>query len=138
MGKGRVFLKLIAQLFPFFPLQLCATHFLRYVDMFLPRLRKSIYYYQNNFLRQIVIRIVLAGNFCDAKELMRRLLAVKEQFKAFYQKRIIHSLEQHFEQLTVHHFHSDIHRDDNITENIIKQLKKSSKALSALKRKRAQ
>jgi len=43
MGKGRVFLKLIAQLFPFLPHQLCVTHFLRYVDLFLPRSRKSPY-----------------------------------------------------------------------------------------------
>jgi transposase-like protein len=135
MGKGRVFLKLIAQLFPLLPHQLCVTHFLRYVDLFLPRSRKSPYYYQNNFLRQIVTQIVLAGNFSDAEELMRRLLAVKEHFKTSYQKRIIRSLEQHFEQLTVHHFHSDIPRDNNITENIIKQLNKKLKSAECFKAK---
>jgi len=135
MGKGRVFLKLIAQLFPFVPHQLCVTHFLRYVDMFLPRSRKSPYYHQNCSLRQIVIQIVLADNFADAEELMRRLLAVKEHFKASYQKRIIRSLEQHFDQLTVHHFHSDIPWDNNITENIIKQLNKKLKSTECFKAK---
>jgi hypothetical protein len=135
MGKGRVFLKLIAQLFPFVPHQLCVEHFLRYVDMFLPHSRKSPYYYQNKFLRQIVIQIVLADNFADAEELMRRLLTVKEHFKASYQKRIIRSLEKHFDQLTVHHFHSDIPRDNNITENIIKQLNKKLKSAECFKAK---
>lgn len=135
MGKGRVFLKLIAQLFPFVPHQLCVEHFLRYVNMFLPRSKKSPYYYQNNFLRKIVIQIVLADNFADAEELMRRLLAVKEHFKASYQKRIIRSLAKHFDQLTIHHFLKFVPRDNNITENIIKQLNKKLKSSESFKAK---
>jgi len=77
----------------------------------------------------------LANNFADAEELMRRLLAVKEHFKASYQKRIIRSLEKHFDQLTVHHFHSDIPRDNNITENIIKQLNKKLKSAESFEAK---
>lgn len=135
MGKGRVFLKLIAALFPFVPHQLCVTHFLRYVNMFLPRSKRSPYYHQNCFLRQLIQEILLADNFADAEELMRRLLAVKEHFKSSYQKRIIRSLEQHFDQLTVHYFHSDIPRDNNITENIIKQLNKKLKSAESFESK---
>ncbi len=135
MGKGKVFLKLIAERFPFVPHQLCVTHFLRYVNMFLPRSQKSPFYRQNCFLRQMIIQIVLADNFSDAEELFGKLLAFKEHFIVSYQKRIIRSLKQHFDQLTIHHFHNDIPRDNNITKNIIKQLNKKLKSAESFKAK---
>lgn len=135
MGKGRVFLKLIAELFPFIPHQLCVVHFLRYLHMFLPRSKKSRYYHHNRFLRQVIAQIVLADNIHDAEELLRRLLAVKEHFTTPYQRKFIRSIEQHFDQLTAHHFNHHIPRDNNITENIIKQLNRKLKAAESFKSK---
>jgi len=101
--------------------------------MFLPRCKKSPYFQQNCFLSQFIKQIVLADNFHDAEELLRRLLAVKEQFTVSYQTRMIRSGEQHFHQFTVYHFLSFVPQDNNITENIIKQLNKKLKTAESFK-----
>jgi len=80
-------------------------------------------------------RFTIINTYQDAEELLRRLLAVKQHFTAPYQRRLIRSIEQHFDQLTAYHFNRHIPRDNNITENIIKQLNRKLKAAESFQSK---
>jgi len=121
-GKGRVFVNLVEQIFPWVPHQACVLHFSRYVDMKLPKSKKSKYYHQNKFLGNYIKNILFATDFNDADELLIRLRHVEHLFEAKYHKEIIRSLRRNFRLLTAHFFHPDLPRDTNIVENIIKEL----------------
>lgn len=122
LGKGRVFVNLVEKIFPDVPHQACVIHFSRYVDMKLPKSRKSKYYHENEILRCYIKDILFATDFNDADELLIRLGHIEHLFQANYQKAIIRSLKRNFKLLTAHFFHPYIQRDTNIVENIIKEL----------------
>lgn len=122
LGKGRVFLSLIEEIFPDIPHQACVIHFSRYMNMTIPKSKKSIYYKENCILRKTVNNILFATNFNDAEEIFHKLLLPRNLFKAPYHKRVINSLERHFDLLTAHFHNPFFVRDNNVTENLIKQL----------------
>ena len=127
LGRGRVFISLIDEIFPEVPHQACVIHFSRYIDMTIPKSKKSVYYKENRILRDTVNNILFAQSFNDAEEIFQRLLSARDYFKAPYHKKVIKSLEKHFNLLTAH-FHSPfLIRDNNVTENLIKQLNKKLK-----------
>jgi transposase-like protein len=133
LGKGRVFVNLVEQVFPEVPHQACVIHFSRYVDMKLPKSKKSKYYQQNEFLRRSIKDILFATDFNDADELLIRLSHMEHVFQANYQKAIIRSLRRNFKLLTAHFFHQDLPRDTNIVENIIKNLDRKLFQMSGFK-----
>jgi transposase-like protein len=134
-GKGRVWLDLIATLFPDIPHQTCVVHFQRYVNQRIPKSKKSRYYAQNKFLRELIAEILFADNFNDSEELFLRLKRIKTQFKVKYQKMIITSLEKHYHTLTAHFHNPDLPRDNNFVENIVKQLNRKLKQIDGFKNK---
>ena len=75
LGRGRVFIYLIEDIFPHVPHQACVVHFSRYVDMSIPKSKKSIYYQENSLLRDTVNNILFAQSFNDAEETFQRLLS---------------------------------------------------------------
>lgn len=127
LGRGRVFISLIEEILPDIPHQACVIHFSRYVDMTIPKSKKSIYYKENRILRETVKNILFAHSFNDAEEILQRLLLTRNLFKAPYHKKIINSLERHFDLLTAHFHNPFLARDNNVTENLIKQLNRKLK-----------
>jgi transposase-like protein len=121
-GKGRVFIHLIEELFPYALHQACIVHFSRYVDIKLPKSKKSKYHRQNEFLRQYINALLFAQSFNDAEEMLIRLRNIEHLLEAKYHKEIIRSLRRNFKLLTAHFFHEDLPRDTNIVENMISQL----------------
>lgn len=134
-GKGRVWLDLIADLFPDIPHQTCVVHFQRYVNQRIPKSKKSHYYAQNKFLRQLVAEILFTDSFNDSEELFLRLKKIKTQFKVKYQKMIITSIENHYHTLTTYFHNPDLPRDNNFVENIVKQLNRKLKQIDGFKNK---
>lgn len=134
-GKGRVWLNLIADLFTDIPHQTCVVHFQRYVNQRIPKSKKSHYYAQNKFLRQLVADILFTDNFNDSEELFSRLKKIKNPFKVKYQKMIITSLENHYHTLTTHFHNPDLPRDNNFVENTVKQLNRKLKQIDGFKNK---
>jgi transposase-like protein len=122
LGRGRVFISLIEEIFPDIPHQACVVHFSRYVNMTIPRSKKSIYHQENRILRNTIKSILFAYDFNDAEEIFQRLSLARSFFKASYHKTIIKSLEKHFDLLTAHFHNPFLVRDNNITENLIRQL----------------
>ena len=125
LGRGKVWLKLIADIFPETPHQACVVHFDRYVDQVLPKSKLNKYYPENQILRRLISNLLYASNFNDAEEIFSRLQRGKSYFKTDYQTTILKSLSKHFELLTAHFHYSDLERTNNVTENIIKQLYQS-------------
>jgi transposase-like protein len=122
LGRGKVWLKLIADIFPEIPHQACIVHFDRYVNQILPKSKLNKHYQENLLLRQLISNLLYASSFNDAEEIFFRLQRANGYFKADYQRTVLKSLSKHFDLLTAHFHYSDLERTNNITENIIKQL----------------
>ena len=135
LGKGRVFVKLVEQIFPNVPHQACVVHFSRYVDMKLPKSKKSKYHQQNEFLRQYINSILYSQSLNDADEMLVRLKHIEHLFQRKYQKQVIRSLRRNFHLLTTHFFWEDMPRDTNIVENIIRQLNRKLILMNGFKNK---
>lgn len=121
-GKGRVFIDLFNQLFPGIPHQACVNHFSRYVDIRLPKSKKSKYHELNEYLRSYINNILYTQSYNDAEEMLSRFSNVENLFVAKYHKEIIRSLRRNIRLLTRHFFEPDLPRDNNVVENIIQQL----------------
>jgi len=121
-GKGKVFIDLIEKIFPGIPHQVCAVHFSRYVDMRLPKSKKSQFYHENKLLRSLIKQILFSDKFADVDELFQEFLKIEHIFTKKYQKEIIKSLKKNYDLLTTHFLVEGLPRDTNIVENIIKQL----------------
>jgi transposase-like protein len=133
LGKGKVLIDLIERLFPSIPHQACLVYFARYVDMTLPKSKKSPYYAQNQFLRQTIKDILFSESYNEAEELFKRLWSMKQYLHTTYQKRILTSLKRHFKLLTAHFFHPELSRDNNITENIVEKLNRKLQLTNGFK-----
>ena len=126
LGRGRVFISLIEEIFPDIPHQACVVHFSRYVDMSLPKSKKTPYYQENSLLRDSIKNILFAQSFNDAEEIFQRLISMKSRFNAPYHKKVINSIRRHFH-------YPFLVRDNNITENLIKQLNRKLKQSEGFK-----
>lgn len=122
LGKGRVWIKLVAELFPDVPHQACIVHFGRYVQQTLPQSKKHPHYEENQLLRQLIRDLLYATNFNDAEEIFLRLMRADVYFKADFQRTVLRSLRKHFDLLTAHFHTPALDSTNNVTENIIKQL----------------
>jgi hypothetical protein len=121
-GKGRVWIKLVAEVFPDVPHQACLVHFDRYVDQTLPKSKRSPQYEANQILRRLIHDLLLATNFNDAEEIFTRLIQGQHYFPHPAQQTVLKSLRKHFDLLTAHFHHPDLETTNNATENVIKQL----------------
>lgn len=127
LGKGRVLVKLIANIFPDTPHQICIVHFSRYVDFILPKSKKSPYYEENACLRKIINNLLFAPSLEEADYYFSYLMNITHLFKASYQKAIIKSVVTHYSLLTKHFYYPYLPRDNNVAESVIKQLNKKLK-----------
>lgn len=127
LGKGRVLVELVANIFPQTPHQICVLHFLRYVDQILPKSKKSPYYEENASLRNIINSLLFASSFKEAEHYYSYLVNISNLFKVSYQKAIIKSVISHYSLLTKHFHHKHLPRDNNVAESVIKQLNKKLK-----------
>jgi len=122
LGKGRVWLKLGAEIFPDVAHQACIVPFDRSVDQTLPQSPKSQQDEKNQRLRQLIKQVLFASTFNDAEEIFSRLMDAKSLFPAPCQRTVLKSLSKHFDLLTAHFHTPDLDSTKNVTEKIIKQL----------------
>lgn len=133
LGKGRILINLIKKIFPNVPHQACIVHFMRYVDTWLPKSKKSKYYKQNKFLRERIHKILFASNFKEADAFLEELLSLRSRFKVTYQNAVLKSLLKHYELFMQHFHYHNMPRDNNVVENIVKQLNRKLKQIDGFK-----
>ena len=133
LGKGRLFAPLVEKIFPGVPHQVCVIHFSRYVDIKLPKSKKSKYYKQNEYLRKFIQSVLFADSFNDTEELLTRFSEIEYRFQASYHKAIMKSLRRNFHLLTTHFFHPDLPRDNNIVEHIAGELEQKLNLMKRFK-----
>lgn len=132
-GRGKCFIKLVQELFPGIPHQTCLVHFMRYINIFLPRTRKSRYYWRNEVLKWIIKKVIKAPNRDESLEWMNKFINWIPFFKASYHKRFIQSLLNNYALLTRHYEFPFLVTNTNIIENTNRQIARKLKNLDGFK-----
>lgn len=132
-GRGKCFIGVISKIFPDVPHQTCLVHFMRYVWMFLPRTRKSKYYWRNNVLKWIIKKVITASSREESLFWLGKIIAWKKFFIASYHPKFIRSLINNYEWLTRHYEYDFLKTNTNIIENINRQLERKIKNLDGFK-----
>jgi transposase-like protein len=133
LGRGKAFVARIAKVFPGVPHQACVIHFYRYVQRTIPAGKKSPWYRENRFLRRTIYDLLFTQQLAEAEELLHSLQNNRHLFRAAYHQTIIRSLERHFHLLSAHFHHPVLVRDNNVTENLIRQLNRKIKQSDGFK-----
>lgn len=133
LGRGKIFIARIEQIFPGVPHQACVVHYYRYVKRTIPAGKKSPWYHENRILRKTVHDLLFAQQFADAEQILKHIQNNRQSFRASYHQTIIRSLERHFSLLSAHFHHPILVRDNNVTENLIKQLNRKIKQSDGFK-----
>jgi transposase-like protein len=132
-GRGKCFIGVVEELFPKARHQVCLVHYDRYVWLFLPRTKRSRYYWRNKVLKQMIHNIIKAPT---KEESMMWLEEFKKRipfFKASYHKRFIKSVIKNYRHLTAHYEDTELVKYTNISENINRQLERKLKNTDGFK-----
>jgi len=132
-GRGKCFVKLIQELFPNTPHQVCLVHFMRYINLFLPRTKKSQYYWRNSVLKWIIKKVIMAPTRKESLQWMDKFIHWIPFFRASYHKRFIRSLITNYDLLTQHYEHTFLVTNTNVIENINRQIARKLKNLDGFK-----
>jgi transposase-like protein len=132
-GRGKCFLGVIKSLLPNVPHQICSVHYLRYVWLFLPRTRRSKYFWRNKVLKWIIKMVINAKNREESIAWLNKFKSLIPFFKASYHKRFIRSLIKNYEYLTQHFENDFLPKTSNISECINRQLVRKLKNTDGFK-----
>jgi transposase-like protein len=132
-GRGRCFLKPVAEIFPSIPHQTCLVHYQRYVWLFIPRTRRSKYFWRNKVLKGIIKKILKAEGRKESLYWLEKLTHFKPFFRASYHKRFVRSVIKHYDYLTRHFDYGFLGTNTNISENINRQIERKIKNMDGFK-----
>ncbi|CAN5657472.1 hypothetical protein BH18ACT15_BH18ACT15_05470 [soil metagenome] len=106
------------------PFQACRVHFDRRLDSDIPRSRWSAKAPLYAELKACVRAVLYAPTYDEASRLLDALVKERKRFKGIGKYDTIRTLERNFAVYTAHHHAPGLPADDNVTENVIKQLNK--------------
>jgi transposase-like protein len=132
-GKGKCFLNVVSEIFPNIPHQICLVHYSRYVWLFIPRTRRSEYFFRNKMLKYLIKRIIFAGTKVDSKLWLDKLNYYKPFFRARYHEKFIKSVNRNYKYLTARYQNNFLPTNTNVIENIIRQLERKLKNMDGIK-----
>lgn len=132
-GRGKCFIGIVQEVFPNVPHQICLIHFMRYVWLFLPRTRRSEFFWRNAILKILIKRIITSA--CREESLMwlQKLQELIPFFRASYHKRFIRSVIVNYESLTRYYDYDFLQTNTNGIENLNRQLERKLKNLDGFK-----
>lgn len=119
----------LGETFPKVPIQACVIHLKRQLDQRLPKLKGKRGSRTNQELRELLCQVLFASSSEEALSAHREILKRSDIFAEKAQKTVIKMVSRHLSLILAHHFHPELSRDNNIIENIIKQLNKKIKLL---------
>ena len=132
-GRGKCFVKPIEEAFPGVPHQICLVHYLRYVNLFVPRTKRSAFYWRNAVLKGLIRRTVYAGNNTESNYWLAQFLHFAPFFRASYHKRYLNSLKKNHALLTAYYQDEDLPKTTNVSENFNRQLERKLKTMDGFK-----
>ena len=132
-GKGKCFIGIVEDVFPLVPHQVCLVHFLRYIWMFLPRTRKSKYFWRNKVLKWVIKKVVTAPNKEGSLFWLKKFQSWIPFFIASYHKKFIRSLIRNYQWLTRHYDYGYLVKNTNALENTNRQLERKIKNMDGFK-----
>lgn len=106
------------------PFQACRVHFDRRLDQEIPKSswsKKAPLYEE---LKERIRAVLYADNPERAQMLLSSLINERARFKGVGRSNMLRSLERNFGLFMAHHFTPGLPADNNVTENVIKQLGK--------------
>jgi len=132
-GKGKCFVGVVNSVLPDASHQICIVHFLRYIWLFLPRTRRSEYYWRNTVLKWIIRKVITAKDKNESLYWLKLFIRWIPFFRASYHKRFIRSLLTNYTYLTRHYDDSFLLTNTNRLENLNRQLNRKLKNLDGFK-----
>jgi hypothetical protein len=106
------------------PFQACRVHFDRRLDSDIPKSkwsRKAPLYAE---LKDRIRKVLYAPTYDEACRHLRALTEERRRFKGIGKVNVIRALERNFDIYMTHLFTPGLPADNNVTENVIKQLNK--------------
>lgn len=132
----RGLLSAINEIFPGIPVQACVVHLSRQLDMRLPKgKKKSKFRKQNRILKDFIRKILFARDFEEAKLNFKYLVSEEYKFQTKAQRSVIKMIKRNFQLIVAHFLCDGLLRDNNIMENIIKQLNRKLKLIGGFHNK---
>ena len=132
-GRGKCFIGLVEKIFPNIPHQVCLVHFKRYVWLFLPKTRRSKYFWRNSILKVMINRIICAPDRKQSLYWLNKLKELRPFFRANYHKRFVRSVITNYSYLTRYYDYSYLPKETNRIENLNRQLERKLKNLDGFK-----
>ena len=126
-GKGRCFLKPIETIFPKIIHQICTVHYMRYVNQFLPRTKRSQYFLRNRLMRSLIRNMLHSPDRSESEFWYLIFEHFIPFFKADYHTRFIRSITKHYNRLTAFYDDDNLRPDTNAIENRNRQLERKLK-----------
>ncbi|MDQ3531583.1 MAG: transposase [Actinomycetota bacterium] len=106
------------------PFQACRVHFDRRLDSDIPRSQWSAKAPLYAELKARVRAVLYAPTYDEASRLLNALTQERARFKGIGKYDTIRTLERNFDVYAAHHHTPGLPADNNVTENVIKQLNK--------------
>jgi transposase-like protein len=106
------------------PFQACRVHFDRRLDSDIPNFswsKKAPLYAE---FKDRIRAVLYAPSIDEARALLGELVSERARFKATGRVDSLRALERNFDLYVAHHFTPGLPADNNVTENVIKQLNK--------------
>jgi transposase-like protein len=106
------------------PFQACRVHFDRRLDSDVPKSKWSVKTDLYAELRERIRQALYAPTYDEACRHLHALTDERRRFKGVGKVNVIRALERNFEVYMTHHHTLGLPADNNVTENVIKQLNK--------------
>lgn len=106
------------------PFQACRVHFDRRLDQEIPKSLWSAKAPLYAELKERIREVLYASDYDQAVALLQALKHDRARFKGIGKVNMIRSLERTFDLFMAHHFTPGLPADNNVAENVIKQLNK--------------
>jgi transposase-like protein len=132
-GRGKCFVGVVEEIFPQATHQICLVHYDRYVWLFLPRTRRSRYFWRNQILKWFIRKILKAPTREESAYWLDEFQKRRSFFKADYQRRFVRSIIKNYWYLTAHFDDPKLVKYSNVAENLNRQLERKLKNLDGFK-----
>lgn len=132
-GRGKCFVVPVSELLPQVLHQICLVHYQRYVWQFIPRTRRSKFFWRNAVLKELIRRTIKAEDRDTSLYWLNTLLHFERFFRATYHRRFLRSIRKNYALLTAHYDDPELPKTTNVAENLNRQLKRKLKNLDGFK-----